>query len=222
MMLMKASYPGRPLPLRAAVFLDKDGTLLADVPHNVEPTRMRFAPGAANALRVLAGTGLPLHVVSNQPGVAFGYFSEAALADVQRRLAQMFAQCGATLAGFHCCPHHEGGAVARYARRCGCRKPAPGLLLAAARAHRLHLQSSWMIGDILDDVEAGHTAGCRSILVNCGGETQWRFTPSRIPDAIVPNLEQAALHVACNVANARPRLSLHADETIMARRGCVT
>lgn len=222
MMLMKASYPGRPLPLRAAVFLDKDGTLLADVPHNVEPTRMRFAPGAANALRVLAGTGLPLHVVSNQPGVAFGYFSEAALADVQRRLAQMFAQCGATLAGFHCCPHHEDGAVARYARRCGCRKPAPGLLLAAARAHRLHLQSSWMIGDILDDVEAGHTAGCRSILVNCGGETQWRFTPARIPDAIVPNLEQAALHVARNVANARPRLSLHADETIMARRGCVT
>lgn len=218
MRLMNASDPGR--PPGAAVFLDKDGTLLADVPHNVKSARMRFAPGAANALRMLAGTGLPLHVVSNQPGVAFGYFSEMALADVQRRLAQMFAQCGATLAGFHWCPHHEAGAVARYARRCGCRKPAPGLLLAAARAHRLHLRSSWMIGDILDDVEAGHAAGCRSILVNCGGETQWRLTPARIPDAIVTSVEQAALHVARNMADTRLCLSLHADEATTARRGC--
>jgi histidinol-phosphate phosphatase family protein len=215
---MNATYPNH--RLRAAVFLDKDGTLLTDVPHNVEPACMHFAPGAAAALRVLAGSGLPLHVISNQPGVAFGYFSEAALDKVRRRLALMFAQCGATLTGFHCCPHHEDGTVARYARRCGCRKPAPGLLLAAARAHRLHLQSSWMIGDILDDVEAGHAAGCRSILVNCGGETQWCFTSARIPDAIVPSLEQAALHIVRNVANARSRLSSHADETIAARRGC--
>jgi histidinol-phosphate phosphatase family protein len=202
----------------AAVFLDKDGTLLTDVPHNADPARMRFAPGAANALRVLAATGLPLHVVSNQPGVAFGYFSEAALDKVRCRLARMFAECGATLAGFHYCPHHHEGAVARYTRRCGCRKPAPGLLLAAARAHRLNLQSSWMIGDILDDVEAGHAAGCRSLLVNCGNETQWQFTPARIPDAITADVEQAARHVARCVAGTLPS---HIGVAAMLHRRCI-
>src|SRR4051812_12375085 len=94
---------------RPAVFLDKDGTLLVDVSYNVEPSRMRFMPGAAAGLRRLAGHGLPLIVISNQPGVALGRFAPEALGRVGRRLARMFSVAGAQLAGFYHCPHHPEG-----------------------------------------------------------------------------------------------------------------
>jgi len=180
------------LQTRAAVFLDKDGTLLDDVPYNVDPSRMRFAPGAADALALLARYPLRLIVVSNQGGVALGRFPYAALDAVEARLREMFAQCGATLAGAYWCPHHPDGSVAPYACACECRKPAPGMLLRAAREQRVELASSWMVGDILNDVEAGNRAGCRTILVDCGNETEWQAAPERVPYALVTNLRDAA------------------------------
>ncbi|UDM49846.1 HAD-IIIA family hydrolase [Cupriavidus sp. MP-37] len=179
-------------PLRAAVLLDKDGTVLQDVPYNVDPARMRLAPGAAAALRLLGGLGLPLVVVTNQPGVAHGLHGEAELVAVRERLAAMFAGHGAVLSGFLYCPHHPEGQVAPYARACLCRKPMPGLLLQAAAAWRLDLARSWMIGDILNDVEAGNRAGCTTVLVDCGNETEWQLSPARQADYVVPTLEDAA------------------------------
>jgi histidinol-phosphate phosphatase family protein len=179
-------------PLQPAVFLDKDGTLLDDVPYNVDPQQMRFANGAAEALALLARHPLPLFVISNQSGVALGRFPHAALERVEERLHAMFASCGATLAGVYWCPHHPHGTVLPYARRCDCRKPAPGMLLRAAREHRIDLASSWMVGDILDDVEAGNRAGCRTILADCGNETEWQATPGRVPYAFVTDLRDAA------------------------------
>ncbi|SPA48220.1 D-glycero-alpha-D-manno-heptose-1,7-bisphosphate 7-phosphatase [Cupriavidus taiwanensis] len=179
-------------PLRAAVLLDKDGTVLDDVPYNVDPARMRFAPGAAAALRLLGGLGLPLVVVTNQPGVAHGLHTEAELVPVRERLAAMFAEHGAALSGFLYCPHHPEGQVAPYARACLCRKPMPGLLLQAAAAWRLDLARSWMIGDILNDVEAGNRAGCATVLVDCGNETEWQLSPARQADYVVPTLDAAA------------------------------
>jgi len=179
-------------PLRPAVFLDKDGTLLDDVPYNVDPDRMRFAPGAADALALLARHPLRLFVISNQGGVALGRFPYAALERVEARLHAMFASCGATLSGVYWCPHHPLGKVPPYTRRCDCRKPAPGLLLRAAREHDVDLASSWMVGDILDDVEAGNRAGCRTILADCGNETEWQTAPGRVPYALVTNLRDAA------------------------------
>ena len=120
----------------AAVLFDKDGTLLDDVPYNVDPTLMRFAPGAGEALAILAAHGFRLFVISNQSGVALGRFSYDALAGMQAHLAGMFEACGVTLDGAYWCPHHPEGIVARYARRCACRKPQPGLLLRAAREQR--------------------------------------------------------------------------------------
>jgi D-glycero-D-manno-heptose 1,7-bisphosphate phosphatase len=185
-----------------AVFLDKDGTLIENVPYNVRPERIRLMSGASVALRRLANLGYLLIVVSNQPGVALGYFEATALRDVERRLRQLFATAGVPLAGFYYCPHHPKGSVARYAVRCTCRKPAPGLLLAAAAIHDIDLSDSWMIGDILDDVEAGARAGCRTVHVDVGNETEWRSGPFRQPHIVTSNLASAAQRIAEQV---RPR-----------------
>ena len=150
---------------RPAIFLDKDGTLIPDIPYNIDPERITLKAGVTQALALLARLGSPLVVVSNQSGVARGLFSEAALQGVQLRLAELFASCGATLAGFYWCPHHPEGVLPSHAIHCACRKPAPGLLLQAAQELGLSLEHSWMVGDTLADVTAGLRAGCRSMLI---------------------------------------------------------
>lgn len=170
---------------RAAVFLDKDGTLIEDVPYNVDPALVVLSPGAGAGLRRLAGLGFCLLVVSNQPGLALARFGEAALHAAWRQLQRLAWDEGVRLEGFYYCPHHpEAG--------CGCRKPAPGLLLKAAREHGIDLAASWMIGDILNDVEAGRRAGCRTVLIDNGHETEWRRGALRTPDAVAPDIEAAA------------------------------
>lgn len=189
------------MALRPAVFLDKDGTLLVDEPYNVDPDLMSYAPGAAQALSCLAAADLPLVVISNQAGVARGYFSPDALIPVEHRLAEMFRAAGARLDGFYWCPHDPAGILPEYAVECECRKPQPGLLLRAALELDLDLQASWFIGDILDDVQAGHLAGCRSVLLDVGHETEWRMTPEREPDRCAADLYEAARLVLNAMAN---------------------
>ena len=176
-----------------AIFLDKDGTLIDDLPYNVDPRRIRLAPGAAAGVRRLSRLGYRFLVVSNQPGVAQGRFDAAALEPVRRRLAQLLAEQGARLAGFYFCPHgpDEG---------CACRKPRAGMLTRAAAEHRVDLSASWMIGDILDDVEAGRRARCSTILVDCGNETEWRLDAARTPHHVVHRLDSAADIVAREAA----------------------
>lgn len=152
---------------------------------------MRLTAGAIEALAEFSRAGYALVVITNQSGVARGFFREEALAGVRDRLATLLGS-RARLDGFYYCPHAPDGAVARYAIACECRKPAPGLLLAAARDLDLDLSRSWMIGDILDDVEAGRRAGCRTVLIDNGNETEWRPAANRIPDLIVPDLLEAA------------------------------
>jgi D-glycero-D-manno-heptose 1,7-bisphosphate phosphatase len=178
--------------MNPAVFLDKDGTLIEDVPYNVDPEKIRLGPGAREALPALHAAGFRLVVVSNQSGVARGRFAEPALEGVKRRLGELLAGCGVPLAGFYYCPHHPGGTVAPFAVSCDCRKPAPGLLLRGARDLALDLKRSWLVGDILDDVEAGNRAGCRTVLLDNGHETQWRTGPDRVPDRVAADLGQAA------------------------------
>lgn len=175
-----------------AVFLDKDGTLIEDVPYNVDPALMRFLPGTAEGLRALHAAGFRLIVVSNQSGVARDYFPESALAAVESRLRAMFAEVGVPLAGFYYCPHHPDGTVLEYAVSCLCRKPFPGLIIRAVREHGLDRAQSWFVGDILHDIEAGHRAGCRSILITNGNETIWELSPARTPDALAADVGEAA------------------------------
>ncbi|MDP8923554.1 MAG: HAD family hydrolase [Chloroflexota bacterium] len=183
---------GRLAERRAAVFLDKDGTLVEDVPYNVDPALIRLGSGAVEGLRLLHVAGYPLIVISNQSGVARGYFAEDALRAVEARLRELLGEAGVPLTGFYYCPHHPEGLVAEYARACECRKPLPGMILRAAHEHGIDVARSWFVGDILHDVEAAHRAGCRAVLLDNGNETEWELSPARTPDVVAPDLAEAA------------------------------
>lgn len=190
-----------------AIFLDKDGTVLADVPYNVNPQRMHFAPGARAGLARLGSLGLPLIVISNQPGVALGKFTVDQLIPMRRQLEQMFLLAGARLAGFYYCPHHPQGVHPAYSVICDCRKPGPGLLTIAAQRLDIELTSSWFVGDILDDVEAGRRAGCHTLLIDNGNETEWRRSDWRTPDRIEADLDRASLWIGEQFQNHAARMT---------------
>jgi histidinol-phosphate phosphatase family protein len=130
--------------------------------------------------------------VTNQSGVARGLFEERDLQPVQDRLREILSSAGITLTDFYYCPHHPQGKVGRYAVECDCRKPGPGMLQRAADEHRIDLAASWLVGDILHDIEAGNRAGCRTVLVNNHHETEWDLSSIRQPSFIVNDLKRAA------------------------------
>jgi len=173
---------------RAAVFVDKDGTLVENVPYNADPARVRFTPHAGAGLRRLADAGLSLFIATNQPALSTGHIDPAQFARLQRAIEErLLDEAGVRLAGWLVCPH-----AATLAPPCGCRKPAPGLLQRAAREHGIDLARSWMVGDILDDVEAGRRAGCRTVLLDVGNETLWQLGALREPHHRCTDLLQAA------------------------------
>ncbi len=177
-----------------AVFLDKDGTLVENVPYNVDVARIRLTPGAAAGLRRLHDAGYKLVVVTNQAGVARGYFEEAALGAVEARLRELLAEAGVPLAGFYSCPHHPDGVVPAYTMRCACRKPGPGMIRRASRELGLSPVTSWLVGDSLDDIEAGRCAGCRTILLS--RETSAPETPpARKPHYVASDMGEAAARI---------------------------
>jgi D-glycero-D-manno-heptose 1,7-bisphosphate phosphatase len=201
--------------LGRAAFIDKDGTLIDDLPYNVDPDRITLAPGAAQGAAMLSSQGYRLIVVSNQPGVAMGLFPEYALQAVQRRLRDLLASYGVPLDGFYYCPHvaNDGrrrARLARYGIACECRKPRPGMLLHAATAHRIDLSRSWMIGDILDDIEAGTRAGCRTALIDNGNETEWDLGAGRRPHVVGRDMREA---VALLIASSETGQSMAAEGT---------
>jgi D-glycero-D-manno-heptose 1,7-bisphosphate phosphatase len=175
---------------RPAVFLDKDGTLIEDVPYNVDPGQVRLLPGTAEGLRRLHDVGLPLVVVSNQSGVARGYFPESALAVVEGRLRALLQAEGVPLAGFYYCPHHPGGSVPAYAVECECRKPRPGLVRKAAAELGLDPGRSWVVGDSAADVTAGQAVGCRTVLIR------------KVSANLLPSPLRPPHHVAADLAAA--------------------
>lgn len=178
-----------------AIFIDKDGTLIKDRPYNVDPSKIEFYPEVVDALRLMAECGFIFIVISNQSGVAKGYFSEVDLQDVASTLRAMFNEHGIELSGFYCCPHDPEGVIEGYSIACHCRKPNPGLIVKAAKDFNIKLSGSWMIGDILNDVEAGNRAGCRTIMIDRKNETEWLLNEWRKPDFIVGNMLKAARNI---------------------------
>jgi histidinol-phosphate phosphatase family protein len=182
--------------LSKALFVDKDGTIIEDLPYNVDPAKIRFMPGVPEGLRLVHAAGYRIIVVTNQSGIARGYFTEEELAAASRRIAGMMAEAGVPLAGFYFCPHLPGGVIPGYDIACSCRKPQPGLIVRAAREHAIDVTRSWIAGDILNDVEAGHRAGCRAVMIDTGKETEWVLSRERLPDHIVPDFLAAARVIA--------------------------
>ena len=155
-------------------------------------SELTLLPGVGSALRRLRDGGWRLVVVSNQPGVAKGQMSKADHQAIVRQLEAELASEEVTLAGSYYCLHHPDAAQVvdrRYLRVCECRKPAPGLLLAAAADLRLHLPACWMIGDAWRDIEAGAAAGCRTVAV--GSFEAWSEPRAVVPAAAVRDLTEA-------------------------------
>lgn len=190
-----------------AIFLDKDGTLIDNVPHNVDPDLVTLTPRAGMGLRLFRQSGYRLIVISNQPGVALGYFSESDLDAVWRRIDKLLLAEGVRIDGYYYCPHHPAGAVLKHSRVCNCRKPMGGLIVQAAAEHGIELGPSWMIGDILDDIEAGNRAGCRTVLMDNGNETQWELSALRTPHLVVSDLYAAAFEVSAR----QPTFPMHSE-----------
>ena len=150
-----------------AVFLDRDGTIIEEKEYLHRVEDVAFIPGAGAALRRLQDAGFKLFVVTNQSGVARGFYTEEDVHLLHRHIAAQLEPFGARVDAWFYCPHHPAGRGS-YALPCRCRKPLPGMLLEAARRFDIDLGSSVMIGDKLVDVQAGAAAGCRSILVRSG------------------------------------------------------
>jgi len=178
--------------LSKAIFFDKDGTLIVNVPFNVEPSLIRLMPRSKAGLRAFAAAGFELIIVSNQPGVALGYFAEAHLLEVEITIREKFKEIGVVLAASYFCPHAPAEAQYGSTGSCRCRKPAAGMIERAARERSIDLEGSWLIGDILDDIQAGRSAGCRTVLIDNGNETEWNLSSLRRPDWVVANINEAA------------------------------
>ena len=177
--------------MNKAIFIDKDGTLISDVPYNVNPQLIRFEDHAVESLYLLQQKGYYLIVVSNQPGISLGYFKEEELKAVKEKIESSLLENKVMLNGFYYCPHAED-------EGCNCRKPNPGLFFRAARDMEIDLSKSWMIGDILNDVEAGKRSNCKTILIDNGNETEWIWNKHRIPHYMVNHLKAAAEIVLLN------------------------
>lgn len=153
-----------------AIFLDRDGTLVYPRHYPSRPEELVLYPDIAPELLRLQRAGFCLVVITNQSGLARGLFHDADLARMHLHLRRDLARSEVYLDGIYYCPHHIDGVVPELAIDCSCRKPRPGLVVQAAIELDLDLKRSWFVGDILDDIEAGQRAGCRTVLVDLGTE----------------------------------------------------
>src|SRR5436190_22093397 len=184
---------------RKAVFIDKDGTLIPNIPYNIDPGRITIEDETIEGLRILKDEGFLFIVISNQSGIAKGYFKEMDLEQVWNKISALLQKHEISIDAFYYCPHEPNGTVEQYAVECDCRKPLPGMILKAASQLKIDLSQSWMIGDILNDVEAGNRAGCSTILIDNGNETEWQMSEERTPAFIAGNILEAAVHIKMEV-----------------------
>ncbi len=175
----------------AAVFFDRDGTLIEDPGYLNHPDQVKLLDGTAEVLKELKLMGYQAVIITNQSGVARGIVSEEMLGRIHERLTELLAQKGATLDGIYYCPYHPEGVIPKYRQDSDWRKPEPGMLLAAAEDMNIDLTRSWMIGDSPRDVEAGRRAGCRTILLRSTGAGPDE-TGEDGPDGIAVNIREAA------------------------------
>jgi D-glycero-D-manno-heptose 1,7-bisphosphate phosphatase len=180
--------------MSVGVFLDRDGTLIEEVGYLDRAERVTLYPYAATAIRALNRAGIQVVMVTNQSGVARGFFSEAVVDGVHRHIAALLAESGAHIDAYYYCPHHPDGRVAEFSITCDCRKPGRGLVDRAARELGIDPARSFTVGDRWVDIGLARTIGGRGILVRTGyGAAEELRPPSGLAaDAVVNNLVEAA------------------------------
>jgi D-glycero-D-manno-heptose 1,7-bisphosphate phosphatase len=172
---------------RAAVFLDRDGTVIEDAGYLADPAGVRLLPGSADGIARLNRAGLPVVVVTNQSGIARGRLSEADYLATEARLDALLAAAGARISAHYFCPHHPD-----VTGPCECRKPGTLLYRQAAERFGLELGASWWVGDRLRDIEAATTLGGRGILVRTGEGRHEAGLPAAASYDVVDDLAAAA------------------------------
>ena len=184
-----------------AVFLDRDGTIIEEVGYLDRPERVEFFPWTIDAIRVLNQAGLAVVLVSNQSGIARGFFTDAVVDEVHGRMAEMLASGGARIDAYYYCPHHPDGSVPELARVCDCRKPARGLVDRAVTDFGIDPRRSFVVGDRWLDVGLARTVGAKGVLVRTGyGDSEERKPRSDLKaDAIVDNLIAASSWILQNL-----------------------
>ena len=180
---------------RPAIFMDRDGTLSHEVGYVNHPTRLRLYPWSVDAVRAVNKAGWLAVVVTNQAGIARGYFPPSVLEEVQQALVDQVAAGGGRFDAVYACVHHPTVGKPPYRADCDCRKPRPGLLRRAEEELGVDLSRSWVIGDRHSDLVLAWNVGARGALVKTGyglGEIQ-HLAPgwSRPPDLVAENLLEA-------------------------------
>ncbi len=183
--------------MRRALFMDRDGTVCREVGYVNHPSRLELLPRSAEAIRRAREAGLLCVLVTNQAGVARGYFTEDLIHLAHARLGDLLAAEGTALDAIYYCPHHPTAGTPPYRADCACRKPRPGMLLDAARDLGIDVPASYVVGDKISDVEMAHTQGARGILVRTGygrgeeeyGRAAWATEPDAIADDLLDAVE---------------------------------
>jgi D-glycero-D-manno-heptose 1,7-bisphosphate phosphatase len=204
-----------------AVFLDRDGTLIHDPGYLNHPDQVQLIDGVAEALAEFHRLGYKTVVASNQSGVARGIVTVEMLERIHDRLRELLAAQGASLDGIYYCPDHPDGVVPQYRKDSDWRKPRPGMLLAAAREMEIDLGKSWMIGDTERDVEAGRSAGCRTILISTT-RSEYGYPEKSRPDHVAVNMREAVnivkkYHRSVQESRPMPASPTNHEDTLAAK-----
>lgn len=200
---------------RPAVFLDRDGTLNEESGYINHPSRLKLVRGSAEAVRLLNENGLYAIVVTNQAGVARGYFKEDLIKLVHKRLEKLLARKGAHLDGIYYCPHHPTVGPPEYRVECNCRKPATGMIDAACRDLPIDLTRSYMVGDRISDTRFGQKLGLKTVMVLTGyGRGEYEFQRQdwkENPDHIAPDLHEAVQWIINDLKTTEKKMAAPAD-----------
>jgi len=164
-----------------AILCDRDGTLIEDSHFLSHPDQIEWIPGVLEALKFLNTQDIPVFVLTNQSGVARGYFPVEAVGVVNGKMRRDAEAATGAIADFYYCPHHPQGQVIQYSYVCDCRKPSPGLFLQAIAHHSLDPTRCWAIGDRLRDLEPGLQLGMKAFLVKTGYGIQEQQELSKSP-----------------------------------------
>jgi D-glycero-D-manno-heptose 1,7-bisphosphate phosphatase len=183
--------------LQSAIFIDRDGTINEDIGYVSSPDELIIYPWAAEALRLINESGMKAIVITNQSGVARSLYTEQTLGAIHDRLTRELSRSGARIDGIYYCPHHPEIGDETYRKTCECRKPRPGMLLDAARDHRIDLAASYVIGDKASDINLAAEVGARGALVltGYGRETlrrrdRWPCEPVIVADDLLEAVKQ--------------------------------
>lgn len=179
-----------------AVFLDRDGTINEEMGYINHISRFAVFPFAAKAVKILNQSGYKVFIVSNQSGVARGYFPYEMLEKINLKLRKNFSQEGARIDGIYYCPYHPSGIVEEFTRKSNCRKPATGMIDKIVENFDIDISKSFVIGDRYSDIQLAANCGAKSILVLTGygiGEYELSYDNWKIkPDKIASNLLEAS------------------------------